>query len=170
MATCFEITPAKIAEALSTATPPQMRGEVVDFAAGFRVVDDSYNSNPRSLINMVHTITEGGTDAGRRIVIAGEMLELGPDEAALHREAGREIARAGVNVLWGVRGLGSEIIAGANEAGLTETAFFENSDEAAEALVKEVREGDLILVKGSRGVATDRIVAAIRKQFPLADA
>jgi UDP-N-acetylmuramoyl-tripeptide--D-alanyl-D-alanine ligase len=170
VATCFEIMPAKIAEALRTATPPKMRGEVLDFAAGFRVVDDSYNSNPRSLINMVRTITEGGTDARRRIVIAGEMLELGPDEAALHREAGREIARAGVNILWGVRGLGSEIIEGANEAGLTETAFFENSDEAARALVKEVREGDLVLVKGSRGVATDRIVAAIRKQFPLASA
>lgn len=170
VATCFEIMPAKIAEVLRTATPPKMRGEVLDFAAGFRVVDDSYNSNPGSLINMVRTITEGGTDARRRIVIAGEMLELGPDEAALHREAGREIARAGVNILWGVRGLGREIIAGANEAGLTETAFFENSDEAAEALVKQVREGDLVLIKGSRGVATDRIVAAIRKQFPLAGA
>jgi UDP-N-acetylmuramoyl-tripeptide--D-alanyl-D-alanine ligase len=75
-----------------------------------------------------------------------------------------------VNILWGVRGLGSEIVAGAKEAGLTEAAFFESSDKAAEALVKEVREGDLILVKGSRGVATDRIVAAIRKQFRLAGA
>ena len=168
VATCFEMTPAQIAGALSTATPPRMRGEVLDFAAGFRVVDDSYNSNPRSLINMVRTITEGGTNARRRIVIAGEMLELGPDAAALHREAGREIARAGVNVLWGVRGLASEIIAGANESGLTETAFFENADEAAQALVKEVMEGDLILVKGSRGVATDRIVKAIRARFPLA--
>jgi UDP-N-acetylmuramoyl-tripeptide--D-alanyl-D-alanine ligase len=167
VASCFDVTPTQIAEALGTATPPRMRGEVLDFAAGFRVVDDSYNSNPRSLINMVRTITEGGTNARRRIVIAGEMLELGPDEAALHREAGGEIARAGVNVLWGVRGLASEIIAGANEAGLTETAFFENADEAGNALVKEVKEGDLILVKGSRGVATDRIVAAIRKEFPL---
>jgi UDP-N-acetylmuramoyl-tripeptide--D-alanyl-D-alanine ligase len=170
VATCFKITPAQIAEALITATPPRMRGEVLDFAAGFRVVDDSYNSNPRSLINMVRTITEGGTNSRRRIVIAGEMLELGPDEAALHREAGREIARAGVNVLWGVRGLASEIIAGANELGLTETAFFDNADQAANALAKEVREGDLILVKGSRGVATDRIVKAVREQFPLAGA
>jgi len=170
VATCFEITPAQIAEALITATPPRMRGEVFDFAAGFRVVDDSYNSNPRSLINMVHTITEGGTRSRRRIVIAGEMLELGPDEAALHREAGREIARAGVNVLWGVRGLASEIIEGAKESGLTETAFFDNADEAANALVRGVREGDLILVKGSRGVATDRIVKAIRERFPLAEA
>ena len=168
VATCFEMPPAQIAGALSTARPPRMRGEVLDFAAGFRVVDDSYNSNPRSLLNMVRTITEGGTSALRRIVVAGEMLELGPDEAALHYEAGREIARAGVNVLWGVRGLASQMIAGAQEVGLAETRFFETSDEAALALVSELQEGDLVLVKGSRGVATDRIVKAIRARFPVA--
>jgi len=168
VATCFELKPGQIAAALSTAKPPRMRGEVLDFAAGFTVVDDSYNSNPRSLLNMVRTITEGGVNARRRIVIAGEMLELGPDEAALHREAGREIGRAGVNVLWGVRGLGAAIVAGAKEAGLNETRFFETSDKAARALVEEVREGDLVLVKGSRGVATDRIVGAIRERFALA--
>jgi UDP-N-acetylmuramoyl-tripeptide--D-alanyl-D-alanine ligase len=168
VATCFEIQPAGIAEALSTATPPRMRGEVLDFAGGFRVVDDSYNSNPRSLINMVRTIVEAGTKLKRRIVIAGEMLELGPDEAALHREAGREIARLGIDRLWGVRGLAAEIVAGAKEAGLTETSFFQSSDEAARALVDEVREGDLVLIKGSRGVATDRIISALRERFPLA--
>jgi UDP-N-acetylmuramoyl-tripeptide--D-alanyl-D-alanine ligase len=170
VATCFEIQPAQIAAALNTAKPPRMRGEVLDFAAGFTVVDDSYNSNPRSLINMVRTITEASVNATRRIVIAGEMLELGPDEAALHREAGREIGGAGVNVVWGVRGLGAEIVAGAQEAGTAKTRFFETSEEAAQALVAEVREGDLVLVKGSRGVATDKIVAAVREHFALAGA
>jgi UDP-N-acetylmuramoyl-tripeptide--D-alanyl-D-alanine ligase len=145
-----------------------MRGEVLDFAAGFRVVDDSYNSNPRSLVNMVRTITEGGTRSSRRIVIAGEMLELGPDAAALHREAGSEIAQAGINVLWGVRHLAAEIIAGAKDAGLRETRFFADSNEAARAIVAEIREGDLVLIKGSRGVATEKIVRAIRDRFPLA--
>ena len=167
VATSFEIEPAQIAKALDTAKPPRMRGEVLDFAGGFRVVDDSYNSNPRSLLNMVRTITEAGGGSRRRFVIAGEMLELGPDAAALHREAGREISRAGVDVLWGVRGLAAEILAGAREAGSIETRFFETSDEAASAIIAEVREGDLILVKGSRGVATDKIVAAIREHFAL---
>jgi UDP-N-acetylmuramoyl-tripeptide--D-alanyl-D-alanine ligase len=167
VATCFEIQPAQIAAALNTARPPRMRGEVLNFAAGFTVVDDSYNSNPRSLINMVRTITEEGVNAGRRIVIAGEMLELGPDEDALHREAGREIGRAGVNVVWGVRGLGAALVAGARESGVSETRFFETSDEAARVLVAEVRKSDLVLIKGSRGVATDKIVEALRKQFPL---
>jgi UDP-N-acetylmuramoyl-tripeptide--D-alanyl-D-alanine ligase len=170
VATCFEIKPEQIAEGLSTARPPRMRGEVLDFVAGFRVVDDSYNSNPRSLRNMVRTITEAGASASRRIVIAGEMLELGPDETALHREAGREMKRADVDVVWGVRGLAAEIVAGAREAGLAEARFFETSDEAASAIVAEIREGDLILVKGSRGVATEKIVAAIRERFPMAGA
>jgi UDP-N-acetylmuramoyl-tripeptide--D-alanyl-D-alanine ligase len=170
VATCFEIEPEQIAEALQTAKPPRMRGEVLDFAAGFRVVDDSYNSNPRSLTNMVRTITEGGANSKRRIVIAGEMLELGPDEAELHREVGREINRAGVDVLWGVRGLAAQLIEGANEVGSSQTRFFQTSDEAARAIVDEIREGDLVLIKGSRGVATDRIVNAIRERFPLAGA
>ena len=166
--TAFSIPPEEIAAALKTAQPPKMRGEVFDFAAGFTVIDDSYNSNPRSLLNMVRTMVEGGRGRKRLVVIAGEMLELGPDEVSLHREVGTEIARSGINVLWGVRGLGREIVAGANEAGLEATRFFDSSDEVVDELIKEVREGDLILVKGSRGVATDKVVKALRERFPLA--
>jgi len=169
VATCFEIPPAQIASGLASATPPRMRGEVLDFAAGFRVVDDSYNSNPRSLVNMVRTITEAGSRSSRRIVIAGEMLELGPEENRLHQQAGKEIAQAGIDVLWGVRGLAAEILAGANDAGLKATRFFADSDEAARAIVSEIRKGDLVLIKGSRGVATEKIVKAIRDRFPLAN-
>ena len=168
VATCFEVQPEQIAAALRTATPPKMRGEVLGFAAGFRVIDDSYNSNPRSLLNMVLTMTEAGKTSKRRIVVAGEMLELGPDAPSLHREAGREIANAGIDVLWGVRGLAQEIVAGAQEAGMKQTAYFESSEEAAGALCQEVKEGDLVLIKGSRGVATDKIVKVLREGFPLA--
>src|SRR5689334_16721525 len=168
--TAFSIPPEEIAAALKSAQPPKMRGEVFDFAAGFTVIDDSYNSNPKSLLNMVRTMAEGGRGRNRLIVIAGEMLELGPDEVSLHRDAGREIARSGISVLWGVRGLGQEIVVGANEAGLETTRFFDSSDEVADELIKEVREGDLILVKGSRGVATDKVVKALRERFPLAGA
>ena len=166
--TVFSLTAEEIARALSTAQPPKMRGEVFDFAMGFTVIDDSYNSNPRSLLNMVRTMAEGGRGRKRLVVIAGEMLELGPDEVALHREAGREIAAYGIDVLFGVRGLAREIVAGAYETGLSAGRFFNSSDEAATQLIKEVKEGDLILVKGSRGVATDKIVKALREQFPLA--
>jgi UDP-N-acetylmuramoyl-tripeptide--D-alanyl-D-alanine ligase len=168
VATCFDIKPETIAGALRTAAPPRMRGEVLDFAAGFTVVDDSYNSNPRSLIGMVRTIAEAGKEKRRRIVVAGEMLELGQDASQLHREAGREIAAAGIDVLWGVRGLAREILAGAREVGMTNTRFFNSAEEAATAIVDEVQVSDLVLVKGSRGVATDKVVEALRERFVLA--
>lgn len=168
VATCFETPPDEIARALKSVTPARMRGEVLDFAAGFTVVDDSYNSNPRSLLSIVRSIAESGAHATRRIVIAGEMLELGDEEAQMHFDAGAEIARAGINLLWGVRGLAQEIVAGAREAGMSNAAtrFFETSEQAAAAIINEVREGDLVLVKGSRGVQTDKVVSRLREHFP----
>ena len=163
--TCFELTPKQIAAALEGARPPAMRGATLDFAAGFRVVDDSYNSNPRSLMSMVRTIIDASGDSKRSIVVAGEMLELGPDAARLHREAGRDIAKLGVDVVWGIRGLAEHLVAGASEAGVDQVRFFNNSEDAAAAIVNELRAGDLVLVKGSRGVATDKVVSAIRKSF-----
>jgi UDP-N-acetylmuramoyl-tripeptide--D-alanyl-D-alanine ligase len=167
VAHCFQIPPAAIAEALRSAAPPAMRGEVLEFAAGFTVIDDSYNSNPRSLMSMVRTIAEAGGARGRRIVIAGEMLELGADAQELHRQAGREIVAAGIDVLWGVRGLARDMIDGAIDAGLSEARFFDSSEEVARAIVDAVQTDDLVLVKGSRGVATDKVVAALRQRFPL---
>jgi UDP-N-acetylmuramoyl-tripeptide--D-alanyl-D-alanine ligase len=168
VATCFEIHPDEIASALRSVTPAKMRGEVIDFAAGFAVVDDSYNSNPRSLLSIARTIAEGGAHARRRIVVAGEMLELGPEGAEMHREAGAEIAQLGIDVLWGVRGLASEMVEGARSVGMDEARarFFETSEQAAAAICDEARAGDLILVKGSRGVETDKVVKMLRERYP----
>ena len=175
VAICFGITTEQIAHALRSARPTEMRGEVIDFAQEFAVVDDSYNSNPASLLSMARALAEGrvaGEDDERRrrtIVVAGEMLELGADAAELHRAAGREIASLSIDVLWGVRGLARELIEGARAAGMSEAAtrFFATTDEAAQALLAEVRPGDLVLVKGSRGVRTDLIVAALREEFAI---
>lgn len=167
VATCFGIDPARIAQALALAAPSEMRGEVLRFAAGFTMIDDSYNSNPASLLAMARAVAEAA--ATRRIVVAGEMLELGADAAAMHREAGREIARLRIDVLWGVRGLAQELIAGAREEGLAEARFFPSVEEAATALCDVLRAGDLVLVKGSRGVRTDKIVTAVKARFELKD-
>jgi UDP-N-acetylmuramoyl-tripeptide--D-alanyl-D-alanine ligase len=136
VAITFGMSPEEIAKGLRTAKPPHMRGEVLDFAAGFTVVDDSYNSNPRSLMNMVGTIVEAGKNRKRKIVIAGEMLELGDDEASLHRDVGGQIAAAGVDILWGVRGLAQEIVEGALEKGLKAARFFPSAEAAAAAIAK----------------------------------
>src|SRR5713101_2087255 len=168
VATALKVGPELIAHALRTARPPRMRGEVLNFAARFTVVDDSYNSNPRSLLGMVRTLAEASENVKRRVVIAGEMLELGLHEREMHREAGREIARLGIDILWGVRGLATEMVSAAGEQGMRMTRFFESSEAAATAVLDLISEGDLILVKGSRSVETDKIVAALKERFPLA--
>src|SRR5258705_10886535 len=108
VATAFDLTTDQIAAALQTATPPKMRGEVIEFAAGFTVIHDSYNSNPRSLINMVRTIAEGGKSRKRLIVVAGEMLELGPEEAELHRQACRDMHLSGLTMILRIHGLSTQ--------------------------------------------------------------
>jgi UDP-N-acetylmuramoyl-tripeptide--D-alanyl-D-alanine ligase len=163
----FGMGAGEIAEALATAAPSQMRGEVLRFLEGFTVVDDSYNSNPKSLLAMAEAIAQGGEGVKRRIVVAGEMRELGADSAAIHRETGREVAGFGLDALWGVEGHARELVEGARGAGMPEagTAFFENSEEAAEKLLAFIRPGDLVLVKGSRGVHTEKVVERLKERY-----
>jgi UDP-N-acetylmuramoyl-tripeptide--D-alanyl-D-alanine ligase len=143
-----------------------MRGEVVRFQEGFTIIDDSYNSNPRALIEMMRTVC-ANRDWRRKIVVAGEMLELGATGAELHRETGRKAFELGVDLLVGVRGLGREIVEGARQAGMSRQAarFCETPEDAAELIEREARPGDLILVKGSRGVKTEIVVQRMKQKF-----
>ncbi len=159
----FGLSAEKIARALGTATAPRMRGEVLRFANGVTLVDDSYNSNPPALGEAVRAIALAA-NFKRRIVVAGEMLELGHQSAELHRASGGEIARAGIELVLGVRGLARELIDGAREAG-AEAIFCETPEEAARLLIERARSGDVILVKGSRGVRTETIVERLRTEF-----
>ena len=156
-----------IAEQLSTASAPPQRGEVLEFAKGFTLINDSYNSNPDALLSMVQTLKEAAGE-NRKIVVAGEMLELGPQAAAIHDKTGRSIAEAGIDVLIGVRGLAKELVEGARSAGLVAAEFAEDSAAAGVRLAEMVSEGDFILVKGSRGVRTERVVEEIRDRFEAA--
>lgn len=154
-----------IADALSHAEPSKMRGQVVRLANGATILDDSYNSSPRAFEAMVGTLAGIG-EAKRRIVVAGEMLELGRESERMHREAGSAAARAGVDLLVGVRGDARALVEGARDAGMSDSARFVESPEAAAEIVASMLEaGDVVLVKGSRGVATDRVVAKLVEAF-----
>ncbi len=163
----FGMPAREIAAALRTIAPPPQRGEVLHFAEDFTVIDDSYNSNPAALLGMVETLTDGGKSAKRKIVVAGEMLELGKSEREIHRETGEKLAASGIDFLIGVRGLAREMIEAAKKDGLSETRFFDSSDEAGEFLKSEIKAGDLILIKGSRGVRTERVVEKLTEKFNL---
>lgn len=163
----FGMKAAEIASSLHTVAPPPQRGEVLHFSDGFTVINDSYNSNPTALLSMVRTLVEGGTVAKRKIVVAGEMLELGEDAARIHFGVGEEIAVSGVDMLIGVRGLAADMIAGAQTAGANNVLFFEDSVKAGEWLVDEIKPGDLVLVKGSRGVRTENVIEKLLEKFEL---
>lgn len=163
----FGMTAGEIASSLKTVEPPPQRGEIVSLANGVTVINDSYNSNPAALLSMVETLMEGSEGAKRRIVVAGEMLELGDDAERLHVECGEKIAASGVDMLIGVRGFGKQLVDGANSAGIGSATFAANSDEAGEMLADEVREGDVILIKGSRGVRTEKVLDKLLEKFEL---
>jgi UDP-N-acetylmuramoyl-tripeptide--D-alanyl-D-alanine ligase len=161
----YQAPPQAIAEAFAEVSSPKMRGEVTHFEAGFTLIDDSYNSNPRALVEMGKALC-ASPGYPRKVVVAGEMLELGPAGAELHYQAGGQLARMGVDLLLGVRGLASEIVRGATDAGMNpQTAlFFATPQQAGEYLSAEVRAGDLVLVKGSRGVKTEIVVEKLKER------
>lgn len=163
----FGMSVAEIAMSLASVASPPQRGEVMHFAEGFTVINDSYNSNPDALLSMVKTLVDGGGGAKRRIVVAGEMLELGDGAADIHRETGRKIAASGIDVLVGVRGLAKEIVDGASEAGLSDVKFAEDSNAAGQLITEIVGDGDVILVKGSRGVRTEKVIEKLLEKFKL---
>ena len=156
----------QIHEALNEMKPEKMRGEVVKFREGFAVIDDSYNSNPRALSEMIHFL---GKLRGfqRKILVAGEMRELGPEGVELHRNCGREAARAGLELIIGVQGLAKEILEGALGAGINRSRlkFAPDSVEAGNLLARTVRKGDVILLKGSRGVKLEQALNTLRSTF-----
>ncbi|HYL97577.1 MAG TPA: cyanophycin synthetase, partial [Blastocatellia bacterium] len=157
----------EIVEGIAHLASSKMRGEILRFERGFSVIDDSYNSNPAALGALVESITQNRQNGGRRIVVAGEMLELGPEGARLHRESGEKIGRSGVDLLIGVRGLAREIVAGAIDSGMDAryAIFVETPQDAARTLASRIQTGDLVLVKGSRGVKMEIVVEDMKRQF-----
>jgi UDP-N-acetylmuramoyl-tripeptide--D-alanyl-D-alanine ligase len=146
------IAPSDAVAALRTMVPVEKRGEILEIA-GATVINDCYNSNPKALQSMVDTLL--AMLAQRHVVVAGEMLELGPTGADLHRECGRYMAQRGVTRVIGVRGLAEPLVNGAREAGV-EADFVATPEEAGERLAGEVRTGDAILFKASRGVRLEK--------------
>jgi UDP-N-acetylmuramoyl-tripeptide--D-alanyl-D-alanine ligase len=141
-------------EALAELEPGDKRGQVL-LVRGAAVINDCYNCNPTALKAMIAVLR--GMPARRRILVAGEMLELGPEAAALHAASGK--ATAGLDVVIGVRGHARELVEAAREAGAgadLEALFVETPEEAGAWLRENLRAGDAALLKASRGVRLER--------------
>jgi UDP-N-acetylmuramoyl-tripeptide--D-alanyl-D-alanine ligase len=147
---------AEATAALLTLAPADKRGQVLQLG-NITVVNDCYNSNPKALQAMVEALA--GMKAARRIVVAGEMLELGPAAEQMHRTAGRQMAEYKIDVLVGVRGQAQAMVESAQQAG-TQAVFVATPEEAGQWLARETRDGDVVLLKASRGVKLEKALEA----------
>ncbi len=133
------------------------------FCAGdIEVIDDSYNSNPDSVIAALKSLLT--LKGERKVFVMGEMLELGDYSEKLHKEVGEIIARLGVDLLIGIGGLTKLTCQAAIESGMKPESvkFFDGKDDARVQLRSLLRKGDLVLVKGSRLTRLDEIVEDLK--------
>jgi UDP-N-acetylmuramoyl-tripeptide--D-alanyl-D-alanine ligase len=155
----FEVSLEAIAASAETLKPAHRRGSV-HAAHGITVVDDSYNSSPAALRRTLDVLRRESAYP-RKLAVLGEMLELGAFADALHRSCGEDAATAGLAALVAVGGEPARALAeGAVSAGMNAASvhYVATSVAAADLVASLVRAGDVVLVKGSRGIRTDVVV------------
>lgn len=149
---------AVIADGLSAAQPVAGRQVARTLSNGAVVIDDSYNANPGSLVAAIDTLAASSAQTGGEgWLVLGDMRELGDDAEALHADAGRRAKAAGLRRLYALGPLSAAAAAAFGEG----AQAFQDHASLAAALRADLRPGVRCLVKGSRGSAMDRIVAAL---------
>lgn len=156
----FGLTGAEIRRGLETVRPASMRGVLHRLANGVEVLDDSYNSNPAAMDRAVEAL-RAAAPGGRRVLVSGDMLELGDYEGPAHARLGRQVAEAGIDLFVAVGPLHRRAAGAATAAGAGDVRHFDDSEAAAAFVATAARPGDLVLVKGSRGMKMERVVQAL---------
>jgi UDP-N-acetylmuramoyl-tripeptide--D-alanyl-D-alanine ligase len=128
------------------------------------VIDDTYNANPSSVRASLEAAAERPSK-GARFAALGEMLELGASAAELHRDIGRYAGEVGISCLYARGPNASATVAGALEAGVTHAEVLEDHHAIANAIFERAQSGDVVLVKGSRGMKMERVVEALDRLY-----
>jgi UDP-N-acetylmuramoyl-tripeptide--D-alanyl-D-alanine ligase len=162
-ARCLGADGAQISAGLAAARPEAMRFEIGTAPPGVTVVNDAYNANPASMRAALAALAQLPC-AGRRALVLGDMLELGPAAPVEHRELGRAAAQLEPALLLAVGAFAGQVAAGARAAGLPAAAIATapDADAAAGLLAGWLRPGDQLLLKGSRGVRLERVLERLR--------
>jgi UDP-N-acetylmuramoyl-tripeptide--D-alanyl-D-alanine ligase len=156
-----------IASRAAALRPASHRGELLRLPGGITLIDDSYNSSPSALKRSLEIVATA-TGSARKVAVLGEMLELGGHSPSLHRECGRAAHDAGLDLLLAVGGpAAAELAESARAAGMpaASVATVPSRDEAIDEVLRRVRPGDLVLVKGSRGIGLDAVVDRLKAEF-----
>jgi len=153
----------RIAQGLEAARPA--KGRCVWRRCGaLRILDDTYNANPVSVRAALDTLS-ASAGASRRVVVLGDMLELGPVTEAEHRQMGRAVAASGAAEFVGLGRASRLAVEAARGAGLAESHHAETFEDTVAHLLKRLAPGDAVLVKGSRGMRMERVVDALLARF-----
>ena len=153
----------KIKAGLEAFVPQPGRMGLRTLKRGVRLLDDTYNANPNSMRAAIETLGNMGAGTCRTIAVLGDMLELGNQSAALHRQIGRAVAESRIDRLYVTGRFAADLADGAREAGMPDERIACDGKQAiTDRLIAALEDGDLVLVKGSRGMAMETVVAAIR--------
>lgn len=157
----LNLSGATIAQGLARFRPAAMRSQIVAHH-GVQIINDCYNANPASMKAALELLAHW-SPARERVAVLGDMLELGRDSRQLHREVGQDLASLPLSRLVACGELGREIAQGARQAGVPHSSIIELPDASAasEWLKKTVRQGDVVLVKASRGMKMEQIVQVL---------
>jgi len=163
VASLFDIPGEELGQALAAFRNLHQRGEILTLPGEVTVINDSYNSNPRAMECMLEVLA-AFPGAQRRILVAGEMLELGPSSPALHRETGRKCAASKVTWLIAVQGDAQFFLEGAQAGGIPrdQLRFFPEARQAGDFCRTLLQPGDVVLVKGSRAVRLESVIELLR--------
>jgi UDP-N-acetylmuramoyl-tripeptide--D-alanyl-D-alanine ligase len=156
-----ELEPAR--KTMEQVEPGPGRGRILRLKGDILLIDDSYNSNPTALGSVLETLKNTSIH-GRKILVMGDMLELGPQGKTFHYEAGRKAASAGVAMLVGVGPLTRSALESGRRSGIPEIHHESETNRVVDYLSGRLRSGDLVIVKGSRGVGLDRVVDALVRE------
>jgi UDP-N-acetylmuramoyl-tripeptide--D-alanyl-D-alanine ligase len=156
-------SPAQVVEGLTRFRGVKGRFTLIELKNGVTLVDDTYNANPDALRAALNAVAEIAGREGRVILGIGEMLELGEQTEAAHREAGRAAAQSGANRLLAMGAHASLVVEAAVEAGMrrAQAEVVRDHSHMAARIMEEVKAGDVVLVKGSRRMALDKVVESL---------
>ncbi len=143
--------------------PITNRGEILYLDDNIKVINDSYNSNPAALEESLKSLSI--QKGGRKIAVLGDMLELGERQKDFHKAAGKTAAQNRIDLLITVGPLAKYMVEGALDSGMAlhNIHSFNDSEEAAREIRSLLKENDIVLIKGSRGVKIEKIVNVLKK-------
>ncbi len=160
----FGMTHSEIATAMMDFDPPSMRCQVSD-VGGAKIIDDSYNASPTAMRAALQLLRDVDTP-GERVVVCGDMAELGDSSEDWHRQVGEEIVtRCGADRLIACGEYAEEVVQAARKFGMPEakTVACRFAEDTIPLVRPAIQQGNAVLIKGSRSMGMERVVEAIRR-------